>query len=138
MRAQDTFTVIAAIALGIVSVLLFGAEGVWIIVGAVDGLAFGLAVVALSIRAVVALSVALGTVIGALLGSSIVHALCLPSSCPAAETGAAVVTAIGAFVGVGLVVALATRSFDEHREAVAAGRPPPTPGCETGDPANDS
>jgi len=138
VRAQDAFTVIAAAALGIVSMLLFGAEGVWIVVGAVAGLAFGIAVVALKIRAVVALSVAFGTVIGALLGKSIVHALCLPSECPAAESGAAVVTAIGAFIGVGLVVALATRSFDEHREAIAAGRPPPTPGCETGDNSADA
>ena len=53
---------IVAAALGIVSVLLFGAEGVWIILGGVAGLAFGIAVVALRIRAVVALSVALGTV----------------------------------------------------------------------------
>lgn len=138
MRGQDTLTVTAAAALGIVSVLLFGAEGVWIILGGVAGLAFGIAVVALRIRAVVALSVALGTVIGALLGKSIVRALCLPSTCPAAEGGAAVITAIGAFIGVGLVVALATRSFDEHREAIDAGRPPPTPGCETGDSPADA
>ena len=137
MRPQDAFTVVAAAALGIVSMLLFGAEGVWIAVGGVAGLVFGIAVVALKIRAVVALSVAFGTVIGALLGKSIVHALCLPGECRAAESGAAVVTAIGAFVGVGLVVALATRSFDEHREAIAAGRPPPTPGCETGDSSPD-
>ena len=138
MRVQDTFTVVAAAALGIASMLLFGAEGIWIVVGAVAGIAFGIAVAALKIRAVVALSVALGTVIGALLGKSIVHALCLPNECRAAESGAAVVTAIGAFIGVGLVVALATRSFDEHREAIAAGRPPPTPGCETGDPSAES
>ena len=138
MRVQDVFTVVAAAALGIVSALFFGAEGIWIIVGAVAGLAFGIAVVALKIRAVVALSVAFGTVIGAVVGKSIVHALCLPSECPAAESGAAIVTAIGAFIGVGLVVALATRSFDEHREAIAAGRPPPTPGCETGDPSAES
>ena len=66
------------------------------------------------------------------------HALCLPSECPAAESGAAIITAIGAFIGVGLVVALATRSFDEHREAIAAGRPPPTPGCETGERTTES
>ena len=44
---------------------------------------------------------------------------------------AAVVTGLGALVGVGLVVALVTRSFDEYHEAVAANRPPPEPGCET-------
>jgi hypothetical protein len=138
MRAQDVLTVIATIALGIASALLFGGDGAWIIVGAGIGLAFGIAVVVLRIRAIVALSVAIGTVIGALLGKSIVRALCLPSSCPAAEGGAAVVTGVGAFIGVGLVVALATRSFDEHREAIAAGRPPPTPGCETGDGTTES
>jgi hypothetical protein len=137
VRVHDVFTAIAGSALGIVSTLLFGADGVWIIIGAVAGLAFGIAVVVLRIRTIVALSVALGTVIGAIVGKSIVHALCLPSECPAAEGGAAVVTAIGAFIGVGLVVALATRSFDEHREAINAGRPPPTPGCETGDNPSD-
>ena len=138
MRVQDVFTAIAGAALGIVGMLLFGADGVWIIIGAIAGLAFGMAVVALKIRAVVALSVALGTVIGAVLGKSIVHALCLPSECAVAEGGAAVLTAIGAFIGVGLVVALATRSCDEHREAIASGRPPPTPGCETGDNSADT
>ncbi len=82
-----------------------------------------------------ALTVAAGTGAGALVGQGIVRALCLPGSCPAFEATAAVLTGLGALVGVGLVVALVTRSFDEYHEAIAANRPPPTPGCETGDDA---
>ena len=37
----------------------------------------------------------------------------------AMESTAAMVTAIGAFIGVGLVAALVTRSFDEYREETA-------------------
>ncbi len=81
-----------------------------------------------------ALSVVLGGVIGLVLGRSIVRVLCRPTGCPAVEWTAAAATAAGAVVGIGLVVALATRSFDEYREAVAAQRPPPEPGCETDGP----
>lgn len=111
--------------------LLAGAVG--LVTGAVAGTAFGVVASRLEVRAGVALTVAVGAGGGALVGQGIVHALCLPGSCPLLEAVAAVLTGIGALVGVGLVVALVTRSFDEYREAVASHRPPPTPGCETGD-----
>ncbi len=47
------------------------------------------------------------------------------------------VTGVGAVVGVGIVVALVSRSFDEYREAIDAGRPPPEPGCETDQDGHD-
>lgn len=79
------------------------------------------------------MSVVVGTIVGAFIGRNIVRVLCLPGSCPSLEIVAAVLGAVGAFVGVGLVVALVTRSFDEYYEAIEARRPPPEPGCETDD-----
>lgn len=126
---------------GIAAVLItaIGAATGWLLVGGVVpiaagafvGAAVGLAVPALHIRPVVAVAVAAGTAIGALLGAGVVHVLCLPGACETLEVAGGVVTGVGAFFGVGLVVALATRSFDEYSAAVQEGRPPPTPGCET-------
>ncbi len=107
-------------------------------IGAAAGLAFGVFAAASDMRSIVALAVALGGAVGFVLGRSIVHVLCSPSGCPAVEWTAAAATGIGSVVGVGLVVALATRSFDEYREAVAARRPPPTPGCETDESPEES
>jgi hypothetical protein len=87
-------------------------------------------------RALVALALIVSLAIGAIIGQGIVHALCLPDGCVAAESVAAVVTAVAAVVAMGLVVALVTRSFEEYNEAVAARRPPPEPGCETGEAEN--
>ena len=68
------------------------------------------------------MAVFVGTAVGLLLGRNIVHVLCRPGSCVAAETTASVLLGLGAFIGVGLVAALVTRSFDEYREA--SGPPP--------------
>jgi hypothetical protein len=82
-------------------------------------------------RAVVAVPVLLGGFVGVLAGTATVQAMCLPGTCEAIANTAGIVTGIGGIVGVGLVVALTVRSFDEYRTAIAAGRPPPTVGCET-------
>ena len=60
--------------------------------------------------------------------------LCEPEGCVAFEAGAAIITGIGALVGIGLVVALATRSFDEYSDAVDRGQKPPATGCSTDEP----
>jgi hypothetical protein len=96
----------------------------------VVGLSLGWGAARAGARWLVVIPVAAGTGIGALVGWSVVHAICRPASCAGAEITAAVVTGIGSLVGVGLVVALAARSFDEYREAVATNRPPPEAGCE--------
>lgn len=119
------FTAIGAVAGGI----LGGNPG--LAIGAALGLAAGVAAHYLQVRPLVGISVAASGAVGAILGRSVVSVLCAPSGCPAAEWLAATVTAIGAVVGVGLVVALAMRSFDEYREAIEADRPPPTAGCES-------
>ncbi len=133
MRGRHSLALLAATAaVGAGSGWLLGG---WfgIAIGGAAGAAFGLVASLLDLRPAVALTVAAGTGGGALVGQGIVQALCLPGSCPGSEAAAAVFTGAGAFVGVGLVVALVTRSFDEYREALADNRPPPTPGCETGD-----
>ncbi len=103
----------------------------WVVAAAVVAGIAGVAAGAAGMRPLVALAIAVGTIGGALVGRGVVRALCLPGSCPGLEATAAVITGVGALIGVGLVVALVTRSFDEYHEAVAANRPPPTPGCET-------
>ena len=85
------------------------------------------------VRPIVAVFVIVGTVTGAFVGAAIAALLCQPSSCLGIEIAAAVVTGVGAFVGVGMIAALTARSFDEYRTAVAANRPPPTTGCGPSD-----
>ena len=92
---------------------------VWAIIGGLTGLATALLISVFGIRPVVAVPVAVGAGIGAYVGGTIVGVLCEPEGCPAFEAFGAITTGIGALVGVGLVVALATRSFDEYRESVA-------------------
>lgn len=87
------------------------------IIGGLFGALMGIAVFLFAIRIMVAVPVFIGMVAGGVLGRSIVHALCLPESCKGTEIAAALLTGIGTLVGVGLVVALVTRSFDEYRES---------------------
>ena len=122
-----TVGALAAVA-GVIGAISSGPGGAFI--GAVVGAVTGYAIAFSGVRPMVAVSVAIGTVIGVVLGRSIVRVLCAPSGCPTVEWVTGVATGIGAFVGIGLVVALATRSFDEYNEALAAQRPPPEPGCE--------
>lgn len=129
-----------ALLLVIGSVLVAGGAG-WLlgsttgmVIGGSMGLLAGLGAVAAGMRPVVGVSLVAGAAGGATVGHGIAEALCRPGSCAGMATAAAVVTAIGAVIGVGLVVALVTRSFDEYRDAMAANRPPPEPGCETDEP----
>jgi hypothetical protein len=85
-------------------------------VGGIIGGAIGLLAERYEVRTVVAASVTAGAVTGAFIGSSIVSVICRPETCVGLEIGAAVLTGIGAFIGVGIIVALATRSFEEYQE----------------------
>lgn len=87
------------------------------VIGGLLGAVVGLVVAAAGIRFVVAVPVVVGAIAGGILGRSIVHTLCLPGDCPGAEATAALLAGLGAFVGVGLVAALVTRSFEEYRES---------------------
>lgn len=101
------------------------------LIGALVGLGLGAVAALLQVRVMVGLALVTSLAIGAIIGQGIVHALCLPDGCAAAESVAGVATGIGALIAMGLVVALVTRSFEEYHETAAARRPPPQPGCET-------
>jgi hypothetical protein len=126
---RDAALVLAAGAIGAGTGWAFDSSAA-IVVTAVVAVVLGLVSVWAQVRRLVALAVIVGTAVGALVGRSIVHTLCLPGGCLGLEIVAAVVTAAGALVGVGLVVALATRSFDEYQEGLAARQMP-------GDPPDD-
>ena len=115
----------------------FGAIAGWLIVGTVGmviglagGVAFGFVAARANVRPGVAMTVFVGAMTGALIGSSIVATICLPESCVPLEITAGVVTAVASFIGVGIVAALVTRSFDEYNERLETGQPPTGVGCE--------
>ena len=129
MRASDILaTVVTAVFGAITGWLVAGVAGAIVLagVGAVVGIVAGRA----NVRPGITTTVFVGSMTGVLVGASIVEAICLPTTCVAAELTAGAVLGVASFVGVGLVAALVTRSFDEYRESVEAGREPPTPGCE--------
>jgi len=122
VRARDTLgigvLILAGVATGWLTAALPGA----VAVGAASGAA-AIAATRARIRLGVTSAVLIGTMAGGLIGTSVVEAICLPSTCqPIAILG-----------GIGLVAALVARSFDEHNERTTAGLPPTGVGCETGD-----
>jgi hypothetical protein len=121
--------VAAATALGAAVGWMVDRTVAWTTIGAVVGLGIAVMIVWYQVRPLVAAPVGIGAGVGAYLGGTIVAVLCEPSGCIAFEATAAITTGIGALVGIGLVVALATRSFDEYREAQQRGAPPPTSSC---------
>jgi hypothetical protein len=128
---SDIAIVVAALlaAFGVGSV--FGGSSVAWLIAFILFAGMAVVMVQTKMRAVVAVPVLLGGFVGVLAGTATVQAMCLPGTCEAIANTAGVVTGIGGIVGVGLVVALTVRSFDEYRAAIAAGKPPPTVGCET-------
>ena len=132
MRTGDVLATAASAMFGTITGWLIGGN-----LGAVLGAIIfgGLAIVGAiaNVRPAIVATVLVGTMTGALIGSSIVQAICLPSTCTALEISGGLVSAVLAFVGVGLVAALVTRSFDEYNERVDAGLPPSGAGCEAGD-----
>lgn len=130
LNTNDAATIAWSLGLGSLAGWALGGGWFGLATGFIIGAVLGIIAARAGVRLGVAVSVVVGTVVGAFIGRNLVRVLCLPGSCPTLEIVAAVLGAIGAFVGVGLVVALVTRSFDEYHEAVEAGRPPPEPGCE--------
>jgi hypothetical protein len=94
--------------------LLDGSGGA--VLGVIVGAAVGLVAARFQVRTPVAAAVTTGAVVGALIGSSVVEVICRPDTCVGLEITTAVLTGIGAFIGVGIIAALATRSFEEYRE----------------------
>ena len=135
--ASRWLPLVAAAAIGSLLGWLVESTVVWATIGAVVGIGVAAMIVIYRVRPIVAAPVGIGAGIGAYLGGTIVGVLCEPAECPAFEAAAATTTGVGALVGIGLVVALATRSFDEYREAVSRGAPPPTSTCDVDDRPQD-
>ena len=129
MRPSDAVaTVITALFGGFTGWLL--AETFGAVIGLSLGVAFGLVAGRSNVRPAITMTVWVGAMAGALIGASIVETICLPDTCVALETTSAIVVGFASLIGVGLVAALVTRSFDEYNEQQAAGQEPSTPGCE--------
>lgn len=136
MRAGDLLAVITSI--------FFGSIAGWLVgdilgagIGAILFGALALVGVRANIRPAIVVTVLVGTMTGWLIGSSIVEAICLPSTCPVLGGTGGLVSGAIAFVGVGLVAALVARSFDEYNERSAAGLPPTGVGCEVPEEAEE-
>lgn len=112
---QKVGSVAICVAAGLLpGLLLAGSTGAAI--GGIIGAVIGLLAERYQVKTVVAASVTAGAMTGAFIGSSIVSVICRPETCTGLEIVAALLTGIGAFIGVGIIVALATRSFEEYRE----------------------
>jgi len=129
MRSSDVLSISVNFAFGAVTGwLTVGTTGA--VLGGALGAAFGYGAQRVNVRPGIAMAVFVGAMSGALIGSSVVSTICLPDTCRPIEATAGIVTAIGSFIGVGIVAALVTRSFDEYNERLDAGLPPPSVGCE--------
>lgn len=122
LRTADALAAIGIVAICSGAGWLYSSTGSAIVVGAVVGALTAAIVAWLQVRPLASLAVTAGSAVGVLVGQRIVRVLCLPSECRGLEAVAAILTGVGAFVGVGLVVALVIRSFDEYRIGSA---PPP-------------
>ena len=129
MRLSDYFSIAVNAGFGAITGWLI-AGSVGSIIGLVLGLVFSVFAARSNVRPGIAMTVFVGAMAGGLIGSSVVSTICLPDSCTGLEISAGVVTAIASFVGVGIVAALVTRSFDEYNEREDAGLPPTSVGCE--------
>lgn len=132
MRVSDILSVASSIFFGAVTGSLIGDMKGALIIATVSAMV-AIGAIRARIRPGVVSTVLVGTMAGGLIGSSVVEAICLPSTCQTLETVGGLITAGLSFVGVGLVAALVTRSFDEYNERNETGLPPSGVGCETGD-----
>ncbi len=130
MRISDILAVAVTAFFGAVTGwLISGTTGAAVVAAVAATLAFG--GVRARIRPGIVSIVLVGTMAGGLIGSGIVEAVCRPSSCRAFEIVGGLVTAGLSLVGIGLVAALVTRSFDEYNEQMKAGLPPAGAGLES-------
>ncbi len=124
MRTPDVVTVtVVTLLAGAGGLLLGGPVGLG--VGVILGALTGWLTVRAQVRPVVVIVIVAGAVGGALAGDGIVRALCFPGSCTALAGTASALTGVATAIGVGLVMALVIRSFDEFQEG-AGRRPTPT------------
>jgi hypothetical protein len=132
--AKTALVAVAAALGGMIIGWLIGQSVAWSAVGAVVGAGIAAMILFVGVRPIVAVPVGIGAGIGAYVGGTIVGVICDPKGCAAIEATAATVTGLGALVGIGLVVALATRSFEEYHAAVERGADPPLTACSPDEP----
>jgi hypothetical protein len=117
MQLTDLISIIVNALFGAVTAwLIFGPSTAGVVLGALMGAGFGFGAARANVRPGIAMTVFVGAMTGGLIGSSVVSTICLPATCVPLEITAGIVTAIASFVGVGIVAALVTRSFDEYNE----------------------
>ena len=114
--ATDVLMIVSMAAIGLATGLLFFPNAAFAVIGLALGLGLGLLMARYGVRPAIGPAVAGGGLVGAWIGREIVRALCLPGSCTTVELAGGAFTAIGSMVGIGLVMALVVRSFDEYRE----------------------
>ena len=119
---------------GGIGAFLVDGTATWALIGAIVAAGIAVMIIWFGVRPLVAAPVGIGAGIGAYLGGTIVGVLCEPAGCAAFEATAAVTTGIGALVGIGLVVALASRSFEEYRESQSRGSYPATSSSSVDEP----
>lgn len=129
LRPSDIGAIVVAGVFGAITGWML-ADAIGAIVGASLGIGFGVMAGRADVRPAITMTVFVGGATGALIGASVVETICLPGSCTPIAMTSAIVVGLAAMVGVGLVAALVTRSFDEYHEHVDAGSEPPGPGCE--------
>jgi len=115
MRASDMLSALAVVFFGAITGWLIADASGALIIAALSAL-LALGGIRARIRPGVVSTVLVGTMAGALIGSSVVEAICMPSTCQSLEIAGGVIAAVISFFGVGLVAALVTRSFDEYNE----------------------
>jgi hypothetical protein len=131
MRPTDLISIVVNAFFGAVTAwLIFGSSIAAIVLGLLLGIAFGFGAARAHVRPGIAMTAFVGAMTGGLIGSSVVSTICLPATCVPLEITAGLVTAVASFIGVGIVAALVTRSFDEYNERLDAGLPPTGVGCE--------
>jgi hypothetical protein len=116
----DMLLVVTLAAIGWAAGVLFTPGPGWALIGLALGLGAGRLMARAGVRRTVGPVIMIGGVVGAWIGREIVRALCLPGTCPRIEIAGAGLAGAGALLGIGLVVALVVRSFEEFAEG---GRP---------------
>jgi len=116
MRTADFAMVAVMGGLGSIAGILFGPGAAFGVLGLIVGLGVGWLMARAQVRAVVGPTIIIGGIVGAWIGREVVRALCLPGSCTTVEVAGGLITGVGSVFGIGLVVALVVRSFDEYRE----------------------
>lgn len=112
----DVLLFAALAGIGWIAGMLFTSGPGWSLIGLALGGATGWLMARTGVRRAVGPAITAGGIVGAWIGREIIRALCLPGSCARVEVAGATLAGIGSLLGIGLVVALVVRSFEEYAE----------------------